>query len=120
MLEHLFARTHVIARLRRGLLGSYLDDFATSLHQHGYAPSSIQGFSQFWSKKQRSAVSICNWGSRRKRTENVDPCVNSQTCGGKRRSLSTSIVGFQCTFRTLFRTSEAILAEPPLEGRGGA
>jgi len=26
----------------------------------------------------------------------------------------------KCTFRTLFRTSEAILAEPPLEGRGGA
>jgi len=25
-----------------------------------------------------------------------------------------------CTFRTLFRTSEAILEEPLLEGRGGA
>ena len=28
--------------------------------------------------------------------------------------------GFYCTFRTLFRTSEAILEEPLLEGRGGA
>ena len=44
MLEHLFARTHVIVRLRRGPLGSYLDDFATSLHQHGYAPSSLQSY----------------------------------------------------------------------------
>ena len=44
MLEHIFARTHVIARLRRGPLGSYLDDFATSLHHHGYAPSSIQSY----------------------------------------------------------------------------
>src|SRR5262249_44870973 len=44
MLEHIFARTHVIARLRRGPLGSYLDDFATNLHQHGYAPSSIQSY----------------------------------------------------------------------------
>jgi len=35
MLEHIFARTHVIARLRCGPLGSYLDDFATSLRQHG-------------------------------------------------------------------------------------
>lgn len=44
MLEHLFARAHVIARLRRGPLGSYLDTFATILHQHGYAPSSIQSY----------------------------------------------------------------------------
>ena len=34
----------MIARLRRGLLGSYLDDFATSLHQHWCAPSSIQSY----------------------------------------------------------------------------
>jgi len=44
MLEHIFARTHVIARLRRSPLGPYLDDFATHLHQHGYAPSSIQSY----------------------------------------------------------------------------
>jgi len=44
MLEHIFARTHVIARLRCGPLGSYLDDFATSLRQHGYAPSRIQSY----------------------------------------------------------------------------
>jgi site-specific recombinase XerD len=44
MLEHLFARAHVIARLRRGPLGAYLDNFATILHQHGYAPSSIQSY----------------------------------------------------------------------------
>ena len=42
MLEHTFVRTSVIARLRRSPLGPYLDDFATTLHHQGYAPSSIQ------------------------------------------------------------------------------
>ena len=42
MLEHAFVRTQVIARLRRGPLGPYLDDLAASLHHEGYAPSSIQ------------------------------------------------------------------------------
>ena len=44
MLEHFFVRSHVIARLRQGLLGPYLDDLATSLHRQGYAPSSIQSY----------------------------------------------------------------------------
>ena len=44
MLEHFFVRSHVIARLRCGLLGPYLDDWATSLHCQGYAPSSIQSY----------------------------------------------------------------------------
>jgi hypothetical protein len=39
MLEHAFARTRVIARLRCGPLGPYLDDLATSLHHEGYAHS---------------------------------------------------------------------------------
>jgi site-specific recombinase XerD len=42
MLEHTFVRTSVIARLRHGPLGPYLDDLATTLHHQGYAPSSIQ------------------------------------------------------------------------------
>ena len=42
MLEHAFVRTQVIARLRRGPLGPYLDDLAASLYHEGYAPSSIQ------------------------------------------------------------------------------
>jgi integrase/recombinase XerD len=42
MLEHLFVRPAVIARLRGGPLGPYLDDFATCLHDAGYAPSHIQ------------------------------------------------------------------------------
>jgi site-specific recombinase XerD len=42
MLEHTFARTRVIDRLRHGPLGAQLDDLATSLSQEGYAPSSIQ------------------------------------------------------------------------------
>jgi site-specific recombinase XerD len=42
MLEHVFLRTGVIARLRGGPLGLYLDDFATFLHHEGYAPSHIQ------------------------------------------------------------------------------
>jgi hypothetical protein len=42
MLEHVFLRTGVIARLRGGPLGLYLDDFATFLHHQGYAPSHIQ------------------------------------------------------------------------------
>ena len=44
MLEHVFLRTGVIARLRGGPLGPYLDDLATSFHQQGYAPSSIQRY----------------------------------------------------------------------------
>jgi site-specific recombinase XerD len=44
MLEHFFVRTHVIARLRHGPLGLYLDDLATLLHHQGYAPSSIQSY----------------------------------------------------------------------------
>jgi hypothetical protein len=44
MLEHLFIRTHVVTRLRHGPLGPYLADFATFLHQQGYAPSSIQSY----------------------------------------------------------------------------
>jgi site-specific recombinase XerD len=42
MIEHCFVHTPVVARLRGGPLGPYLDDLATTLHQQGYAPSSIQ------------------------------------------------------------------------------
>lgn len=42
MLAHLFVRSSVIARLRSGPLGPYLDDFATFLQQEGYARSHIQ------------------------------------------------------------------------------
>src|SRR5205823_8947519 len=42
MLEHVFRQTGVIARLRGGPLGPYLDDLATFFHQQGYDPSSIQ------------------------------------------------------------------------------
>jgi hypothetical protein len=42
MIEHLFIRPSIVARLKGGPLGSYLDDLATLLHQQGYAPSSIQ------------------------------------------------------------------------------
>jgi site-specific recombinase XerD len=44
MLERTFARTGVIARLRRSPLGPYVDAFAASLHQEGYAPYNIQRF----------------------------------------------------------------------------
>jgi len=44
MLEHVFRQTGVIARLRGGPLGPYLDDLATFFHQQGYAPSSIQRY----------------------------------------------------------------------------
>ena len=44
MLEHTFVRTSVIARLRGGPLGPYLDDLATALHHAGYAPSSTQRY----------------------------------------------------------------------------
>ena len=46
MLEHTFVGPRVIARLRRGPLGRYLDDLAPSLHREGYAPSSIQLYMQ--------------------------------------------------------------------------
>jgi site-specific recombinase XerD len=42
MIEHFFVHTPVVARLRGGPLGPYLDDLAMILHQQGYAPSSIQ------------------------------------------------------------------------------
>jgi hypothetical protein len=42
MIEHCYSRTSVITRLRRGLLGPYLDDLATALHQQGYARDSIR------------------------------------------------------------------------------
>ena len=54
MLEHTFVRTSVIARLRRSPLGPYLDDFATTLHHQGYAPSSIQLY-------LRTAVHYTQW-----------------------------------------------------------
>ena len=44
MLEHFFVRPSGIARLRCGPLGTYLDDLATTLHQHRYAPDSIRGY----------------------------------------------------------------------------
>jgi site-specific recombinase XerD len=44
MLDHTFVRTSVIARLRGGPLGPYLDDLATTLHHAEYAPSSIQRY----------------------------------------------------------------------------
>ena len=42
MIEHGFARTSVITRLRHGPLGAHLDTLATTLHQHRYAPDSIR------------------------------------------------------------------------------
>jgi hypothetical protein len=42
MLEQIFVRPSVIARLRGGPLGPYLDDLATFLHHEGYARSHIQ------------------------------------------------------------------------------
>jgi hypothetical protein len=42
MIEHFFAHTSVVVRLKSGPLGSSLDDLATNLHQQGYAPSTIQ------------------------------------------------------------------------------
>jgi hypothetical protein len=44
MLEHTFVRPGVIARLRQRPLGPYVDAFAASLHQEGYAPYTIQRF----------------------------------------------------------------------------
>lgn len=44
MLEHVFVRKGIIARLRRSPLGPHLDHLATSLHNEGYAPISIQRF----------------------------------------------------------------------------
>ena len=42
MIEHGFARTSVITRLRHGPLGAHLDTLATTLHQHRYAPDSLR------------------------------------------------------------------------------
>jgi site-specific recombinase XerD len=54
MLEHTFAQTRVIDRLRRGPLGPDLDALATALHHTGYAPSSIQLY-------LRTAVHYTRW-----------------------------------------------------------
>ena len=42
MLEHIFVRPGVIARLRHSPLGPYLDPLATALHPEGDVPSSLQ------------------------------------------------------------------------------
>ena len=42
MLEQFYMQTSVITQLRRGLLGAYLDDLATTLHAQGYAHASIR------------------------------------------------------------------------------
>jgi site-specific recombinase XerD len=44
MLTHTFVRPGVIARLRQSPLGPYMDAFAATLHQEGYAPYNIQRF----------------------------------------------------------------------------
>jgi hypothetical protein len=54
MLEHLFVRPSVIARLRGGPLGPYLDDLATFLHHEGYAASHIQ-------RSVRAAEQFARW-----------------------------------------------------------
>ena len=61
--QHTFVRTSVIARLRGGPLGPYLDDLATALHHAGYAPSSTQRYLRAaeqctqWLQEQGYAVS---------------------------------------------------------------
>src|SRR6266705_641229 len=42
MLEQFYTQTSVITQFRRGLLGAYLDDLATTLHVQGYAHASIR------------------------------------------------------------------------------
>ncbi len=42
MIDAIFVRAQVIARLQQSPLGPYLEQFATVLHEQGYAPSSIQ------------------------------------------------------------------------------
>src|SRR2546428_3399559 len=42
MLEQFYTQTSVITQFRRGLLGAYLDDLATTLHAQGYAHASIR------------------------------------------------------------------------------
>jgi site-specific recombinase XerD len=42
MIEQFYAQTSVITQFRRGLLGAYLDDLATTLHEQGYAQASIR------------------------------------------------------------------------------
>jgi len=42
MIDAIFVRAQVIARLQQNPLGPYLEQFATVLHEQGYAPSSIQ------------------------------------------------------------------------------
>jgi integrase/recombinase XerD len=44
MLDQIFVRPGVVARLRRSPLGPHLDPFATALHRTGYTTSSIQRF----------------------------------------------------------------------------
>ena len=42
MINAIFVRARVIARLQQNPLGPYLEQLATVLHRQGYAPSSIQ------------------------------------------------------------------------------
>jgi integrase/recombinase XerD len=54
MLERIFVRPSVIARLRGGPLGPYLDDLATFLHHEGSAASHIQ-------RSVRAAEQCARW-----------------------------------------------------------
>jgi hypothetical protein len=42
MIDAIFVRAQVIAHMQQNPLGLYLEQFATVLHEQGYAPSSIQ------------------------------------------------------------------------------
>ena len=44
MLKHFYHWTSVITRLQQGPLGPYLEDLALTLHQQGYAPSTIREY----------------------------------------------------------------------------
>jgi site-specific recombinase XerD len=82
MLEHIFVRPSVIARLRGGPLGPYLDDLATFLHHEGYAPSHIQ-------RSLRAAEQFARWlHEHRTPISALDDAVLQRYVAGLRRDRS--------------------------------
>ena len=82
MIELYFSRTPVIAQLRLGPLGPYLDDLATTLHQQGYAPNTIR-------RSLRAGAQFGRWLSQQSYVlDEVDKAVIERYLHSLRRSPS--------------------------------
>jgi hypothetical protein len=120
MLEHFFARPHVIAQLQHGPLGPYLENLATLLHQQRYALSSIQSYLRAghtfgrWLRRQGYALSDIDasvFQTLYRRTETVSFRPPPESCRRPQPSLDYSNTTAWCANGTPW-------ALPPLSSSG--